>query len=496
MSDVCLILEGTYPYVAGGVSSCVHQLISNTPHVRYSIFYIGANQKDAKEYKYKIPSNVKLIKELFLYDYSLKGEVQKIDIQDKTDLFETFHFDKSILREEYFKLIYEKFFHPEKRKYDPFKLLESTFAWELVEKSYMNKFPEGNGPSFIDYFYSWRFTHYPLFKILTADLPRASVYHSLSTGYAGLAGVCSRLLYGKPFVLTEHGIYSHEREIDIYQADWIYNTDPDVQARKNISYFKEWWIKIFHFIGKCAYEHADIITTLYDGNKARQIEFGAPSEKIEIIPNGINIQDFKIEHIPRLNGQKTMALIGRVVPIKDIKTFIKAIKYVSNKVENLKVYIMGPKDEDEAYYTECLHLVNFLNLGDIVEFTGRVNIKEFLPKVDLLVLSSISEGQPMVLLEGFAGSIPAVTTDVGSCRQLIFGREDNEKDRNIGAAGDVVPFGHPDLMGKAISKILNNDELREKMSESAYQRVKEFYTEEININNYLNVYNRYLSKSF
>jgi glycosyltransferase involved in cell wall biosynthesis len=44
-----------------------------------------------------------------------------------------------------------------------------------------------------------------------------------------------------------------------------------------------------------------------------------------------------------------------------------------------------------------------------------------MPKIGLVVLSSISEALPLVLLEGFAAGVPAVATDVGSCRQLIYG---------------------------------------------------------------------------
>ena len=59
MTDVCLILEGTYPYVAGGVSVCVYQLIKNLPNINFSIVHIAPSGDSVKEFKYPIPNNVK-----------------------------------------------------------------------------------------------------------------------------------------------------------------------------------------------------------------------------------------------------------------------------------------------------------------------------------------------------------------------------------------------------------------------------------------------------
>lgn len=90
MSDVCLFLEGTYPYVTGGVSSCVYQLIRSTPHLNYSILYIGSVPEDAEEYKYPIPANVQLIKNVFLFDYEIKGNPVELGAKFDLDLLKKF----------------------------------------------------------------------------------------------------------------------------------------------------------------------------------------------------------------------------------------------------------------------------------------------------------------------------------------------------------------------------------------------------------------------
>ncbi len=491
MSDVCLILEGTYPYVTGGVSTCVYQLIKNTPFINYSILYIGASSDPDAEYRYPIPDNVKLIKEVYLFDYQIDDEIPQKRINLDFNLLRQFHFaerkEKGIL----FPKVFNEVIRPLDDSFDPFDILKSKEAWEYLSSFYKQRFKEEDAPSFIDYFYTWRFTHYPLFKILTTELPKAKLYHSLSTGYAGLLGAVAKGHGGCSFMLTEHGIYSHEREIEIYQAEWIFNSENDLQAKGNLSIFKEWWIRIFHFMGQVAYEQADLITTLYEGNKNKQVRYGADREKIQIIPNGIDYDTFSsIEKVKDPDIDIHIALVGRVVPIKDIKTFIKSITGLKHKLSDLKfrVSILGPYDEDPGYYEECCRLVEFLNLQDYIFFTGKVDVKEYYGKIDLLVLSSISEGQPMVILEGFAAGIPCVSTDVGSCRELIYGM--SKEDRELGKAGEIVPFGKPDLLGDAIYSIVSSPNVLKQMGQVSRQRAKTYYREDITVKNYLRSYNK------
>ena len=63
-----------------------------------------------------------------------------------------------------------------------------------------------------------------------------------------------------------------------------------------------------------------------------------------------------------------------------------------------------------------------LKLENII-FTGRVDIVKYMEKLDFTILTSISEGQPLSVLESFAARRPCVTTDVGCCRELLEGRK-------------------------------------------------------------------------
>lgn len=496
MSDICLLLEGTYPYVTGGVSSCVHQLIEETPHLSYSLVYIGPKKEYDSEYRYKIPSNVRVIKELYLFENSTE-QIYEPKIVGLNNL-QLSILENSILfgKKVPIAQLYTTFFDPNKRICDPEKLFFSKEVWDIIAKIYYSTFDKFNAPSFIDFFYTWRFTNYPIFKVLSMDIPKASVYHTKCTGYAGLLGCVAKEKFHNPLILTEHGIYTHERKIEIIQSQWLYTNKDDIAATHELSYFKNWWYNIFKILGELTYERADTITTLFNGNRDKQIELGAPANKIHIIPNGINKNKLLLSPHEKKNiyqkpqDKIVIGLIGRVVPIKDIKTFIKSVSYLLSFTKNIQILIMGPTDEDEDYYNDCITLVKLLELDDYIKFTGKVDLRYYYPSIDLIVLSSISEGQPLVLLEAFSFGIPAICTDVGSCSELIHGR--GIEDKALGSCGITVPFGMSDKLGQALYDLIINKKRKEEMGAIAIKRYENFYQEKYTINNYLTIYNKHL----
>ena len=151
-----------------------------------------------------------------------------------------------------------------------------------------------------------------------------------------------------PVLLTEHGIYTRERKIEIAQADWIYvKQTEDYKIRRTQSFFKQWWINLFRFMSRLCYQEADRIITITQVNQPFQIEDGADPAKMSVIPNGIKINRFGAARAgPRPTDEFMVGFVGRVVPIKDVKTFIRAIKMALADVPHLKAYIIGPTDED------------------------------------------------------------------------------------------------------------------------------------------------------
>ena len=68
LADVCLVLEGTYPYVSGGVSTWVHQIVTQLSDLKFAIIYIGAEKALTGKPKYEVPDNVISLSEIHLFD--------------------------------------------------------------------------------------------------------------------------------------------------------------------------------------------------------------------------------------------------------------------------------------------------------------------------------------------------------------------------------------------------------------------------------------------
>ncbi len=250
-ADICLLLEGTYPYRAGGVSTWVHSLISKLKDFSFSIVCLGANYPMSDQIKFDFPENVIDYQEHFIFDFLVEKESKKkLSDQEVQFLQKFFRFMEkgNIELFEQFVKMYRNEFNFEMNLYN---LMHSYEAWNLVEKSYLM---EGREISFIDYFWMWRFIHAPFLSLLKIEIPEAKLYHSACTGYAGLLGAIAKIVYNRPFILTEHGIYTKERKMDISNSDWIKSLFEDkIHVTEENDCFRNWWANLFDFFSKMAY---------------------------------------------------------------------------------------------------------------------------------------------------------------------------------------------------------------------------------------------------
>jgi len=496
-ADVCLLLEGTFPYVRGGVSTWVKQIIEGMPHLTFSIIFLGANDGEYDEPAYDIPENVIHIELHFLLESDVISENKKKPFwkieQSKTKQFslnDELHtmlstsegvIDNDVAKS-FANLLIGKGAITEN------ELKHSKLAWNTIKTKY-EEAPEGL--DFNHFFWTIRAMHSPLFTLarIADNGPQANLYHSVSTGYAGFLGSLLSTQTNAPLIISEHGIYTKERELDLAQVDWIpEELDPfKVGLNDNMNYLRRIWIRFFQSLGRMSYASANEIYTLYNGNRIRQIADGAAESKLTIVPNGVNVDRFrKIRRAPDAQVPPVLALIGRVVPIKDIKNFIRAMRIVKAKVPNAEGWLVGPQDEDPDYTRECKLLVDSLDLGNCVKFLGFQSPDDIFPKIGLSVLTSVSEGQPLVMLEGYAAGIPAVATDVGSCSELVYGVD--EEDKAIGASGAVVPIANPSEFAEAAVSFLCDEDKWREASDAAIARVEAYYDEKDMIRRYAEIY--------
>jgi glycosyltransferase involved in cell wall biosynthesis len=161
------------------------------------------------------------------------------------------------------------------------------------------------------------------------------------------------------------------------------------------------------------------------------------------------------------------------VPIKDIETFIRAAAIILSHRADVMFEVLGPVDEDLGYAEECRDLVRVLNLGHRFNFAGRVQIDDWLPVIDVIVLTSLSEAQPLVILEAGACGIPSVASNVGSCREMLEGRPSDSNDGEPG--GIITPLRCPEETASAILRLLDDEDLRRRMGATLRARVRRLY---------------------
>lgn len=495
-ADIGLLLEGTFPYVSGGVSSWVNQIIRGFPQYSFAIIFIGSQAEDYGDIKYTLPDNVVHLETHYLHNQHAVPLVNPMHGDAKVfgnirHLHECFRFPGTHADglDTFRKLI------PEMSANGGASLstfLYSQESWNYVKEKYQKYCTD---PSFVDYFWTVRSMHAPVWmlaEIATNFIP-VRAYHTVSTGYAGLLGALLKEKNGRPLILSEHGIYTKERKIDLFQAQWVKdNRNVFQRDPTEISYFRQLWIRFFQALGTRCYDSADHIVALFETNRLRQIEDGAPPQRTCNIPNGVNVSRFAALRNQRPSmPPPILCLIGRVVPIKDIKTYIRAMRTVVNRMPEAEGWIAGPEDEDPEYVEECRDLLDGLDLAGNIKFLGFQQMTELLPKIGLVVLSSISEGLPLVLLEGFAAGVPAVSTDVGSCRQLIYGLD--KQDQAIGAAGRIVGIADPQALAEAALELLTDNAVWNAASEAGIRRVETYYTQEKMFASYQSIYDQVMS---
>lgn len=502
-TDVMLLLEGTYPFTRGGVAAWVDQLVRAHNTLRFHAVHIGARAQDIGQPVYNLPPNVVGLDTIFLFE--------RENLQNPTDFHRRLHEPSPLLQTQLqnwhdafigqrtpdpgmFRQIADAMLKDDGLRAPHY--LHSRFSWTMICDRYQRHCSD---PSFVDYFWTSRTLHAPLWTLgeWARRLPPARAYHSISTGYAGFLGALLSHRDQRPLILTEHGIYTKERQIDLALAGWIHdNRHPLLRDDTEEPYLRSLWIRFFEWLGRFCYERANPIISLYESNRQRQIRDGADASRTRIIPNGIDVDHFtEIRRPADSPVPRVVALIGRVVPIKDIKTFIRAMRRVANEQSDIQGWIIGPTDEDPDYASQCRSLIEQLGLTNHVRLLGLQRIPEILPQVGITVLSSISEGLPLVALESMAAGIRLVATDVGACRELLEGCPSDPEDVELGPAGLIVPPANPTALANAMITLLNDTERWRVYADRGIKRVQRRYRSDAMHTAYQSIYEKALEQS-
>jgi len=177
----------------------------------------------------------------------------------------------------------------------------------------------------------------------------------------------------------------------------------------------------------------------------------ASISKIRVIPLGLELSPLA-ETLPRgalrrpssvSDEAPLVAIVGRLVPIKDVHTFLRAARIVHAALPDVRFAIVGDGEERSLLESEAEHL----ELSGVVHFHGWWrDMRAVYGDVDVVVNSSLNEGTPVALIEALAAGRPVVATRVGGNPDLLGG----------GARGLLVPPGEPEALASAILETLRS----------------------------------------
>jgi len=493
--DILLFLEGTYPFIKGGVSSWVYEIIRLLPEYQFGIIFLGAYEGLYKDYLFPIPDNMVHLQLVYLFENE-KQEERVDEVPGNTKAFEEIKKAHELFKNShgcpsgFVDPIGDvgKMIEPGVG-FDFRQFLRSEQSWQFITEQYTKY---STDPSFIDYFWNIRNMHAPLWRLEEAisQVPKAKMLHTISTGYAGMLAAMVHQRYNVPLVLSEHGLYSKERNIELLQTSMFAKVDNLIANKSTFNYQHRLWLNFYDSLARMCYQFADPIVSLFKAAQIQQHAAGADIKKTKVIPNGVDIAKYAaVRRPPEAEIPKIVCFVGRIVRIKDIKTFIRSVAIMVAKDSTITALIKGVGNEDPEYLEECIDYVNLLGLEDKIEFVTEGDMLDVLRSVGLLILTSISEGMPLVLLESLAAGIPVMATSVGACREIIEGND--EEDKALGSCGAVVSITNASNLAEEAVTLLNDRERWLSAREVGIKRVEKYYSQKEMIDSYRKLYGRH-----
>lgn len=258
--------------------------------------------------------------------------------------------------------------------------------------------------------------------------------------------VVSRGFRGRtPVLFTEHGRHY-----------------PDVRKRKRV------------FFNRMLARRSDQVVGVGQAVKQALIKNeGFPAQRVKVIYNGVETKPILATPPDRLGVRrefniprdgKIVIQVARLDYLKDHTTAARAFRKLVDDIKDAYWLIVGGGPEIDAIKAT----INKLGLNEFARFSGeRSDVPRLLKASDLMLLSSISEGIPLTLIEGMLARLPLVSTNVGGVPEIIREGED----------GFLVPPGTPDAMAAALSRLLTDESQRDRMGQAGLLRATAEFNE-------------------
>lgn len=307
----------------------------------------------------------------------------------------------------------------------------------------------------------WLIEH--MLRPLTATPVEADVVHSSMNGLSMLVGFAAKWRHGTPLVMSEHGIYLRERYISFLGEDAPHPV-------------KVLILSFFRCLAGAAYLLSDALTPHSAYNRRWQLHNGADANRMWTMYNGVEPTEFP----PSASEPDvpTISFIGRIDPLKDIHTLVRAFAIVREKIPAAKLRIFGGTPAiNRGYHEGCQRLIDELGLAGSATMEGPVGQPiDAYHAGSIVALTSISEGFPYTVIEAMSCGKPVVATNVGGVSEAV------------ADTGIVVAPRDVEAVADACLQLLGDPERRRRLGAAARQRVLDRFTLAQSIEAYRKVY--------
>ena len=278
-----------------------------------------------------------------------------------------------------------------------------------------------------------------------------------------------------------------------------------VPAVVETAHIREAWrkgIKKAFFVDRWAYRHVDRVIAVSDAVKRFLTERkGLADGKVSVVRNGVDLERFSADPSARVtshpgkekgglgfreNGETarkiTIGVIGRLEPQKGHKYFLEAVRLLRDKADRAEFLIAG----DGRLRKELENLCLSYGISHRVKFLGfRPDIRDIMGSLDILVLPSLFEGLPLVVLEASAMGKAVIVTDVDGSPEAVVHEE----------TGLVVPPENSQALRLAMERLIDNPGLRAILGQKARKRVEESFDLRQQVKETEKIYNQVLTKN-
>lgn len=437
---VCLLTEGTYPFVRGGVSTWCHELIAGLPDVEFVVYALVGGPGVVAEYV--LPQNVTRLLAVPLYGHQSLRDYNRRDLGERPK-----RTSRRTLRSEFlprFAIVLAEIVRGMEHASphvlaDAFASLyryfrENDYDWTMRQRDVWDMALAffGREPFHARFMSSLEAVElvrslYRYFIPLAIELPEADVYHTSASGLCGIGSIVAKSALGARTLLTEHGVYLRERVLELARSGVPIS---DRTVKKNF----------FSAVARATYATSDTIAPVCSYNTRWEEFYGVAAERITVVYNGVD--ETRFVDSARSPARPTVAAVLRIDPLKDVPTLIAAADVTRRSIPDVHFKIWGPAP-DLAYFDLCKKRVADLDLGETVSFMGSTSdVAGAYADSHVVALSSISEGFPYTIIEAMMSAKAVVATDVGGIREAV--------DRY----GFVVPPKNPQRLGESLAALL------------------------------------------